>query len=87
MNEKVTLPADLREKLAGANGRAVELCDDAGNVMGYYLSADRLAAFEDERRAAYAKADALVTEAELDAAERSGGSHTMDDVFKLLGKK
>ncbi len=87
MSEKVTLPAELREKLAGANGHAVELCDDAGNVMGYYLSADRLAAFEDERRAAYARADALVSEEELSAAERSGGSHSMEEVFRLLEKK
>ncbi len=42
MAQKVTLPADLREKLAGANGEAVPLCDEAGNVVGYYLSAEEM---------------------------------------------
>ena len=42
MAEKVTIPADLRDKLAGANGDAVPLCDEAGNVVGYYLSAGEM---------------------------------------------
>ena len=42
MAEKVTIPAELREKLAGANGGAVPLCDEAGNVVGYYLTPEHL---------------------------------------------
>ena len=87
MAEMVTIPSELREKLAGANGNAVPLCDEAGNVVGYYLSPDRMATLQDERHAGYDAASALVTEEELDAAERAGGGHSMDEVFKLLGKK
>ncbi|MBA4064176.1 MAG: hypothetical protein C0501_10770 [Isosphaera sp.] len=83
MGEKVTIPADLRAKLAGANGAAVPLYDDAGNLIGFYLSPERMAGWEDERKAAY-EAAALVTEEQLDAAERRGGRHSMDEVFKLL---
>jgi hypothetical protein len=87
MAEKVTIPAELREKLAGANGDAVPLCDDAGNVVGYYLSPTRMEAIRAERVAQYEAGGKLVSEAELDAAERAGGRHSMAEVFKLLEKK
>jgi len=87
MSDKVTIPAELREKLAGANGHPIPLCDDSGNVVAYCLSPSGLATLQAERQAAYAWAGALATEEELDAAERAGGARTMDDVFKLLGKK
>jgi bifunctional DNA-binding transcriptional regulator/antitoxin component of YhaV-PrlF toxin-antitoxin module len=51
MAEKVTIPAELREKLAAANGDAVPLCDEAGNVVGYYLTAAQLEKLDGERRA------------------------------------
>jgi hypothetical protein len=51
MAEKVTIPAELREKLAGANGDAVPLCDDAGNVVGYYLTPAQLDKLDADRRA------------------------------------
>lgn len=50
MAEKVTLPAELREKLAGANGDAVPLHDEAGNVVGYYLSAAEMDRRDRKRR-------------------------------------
>jgi hypothetical protein len=84
MTEKVIVPADVQLKLAQANGNAVPLCDEAGTVIGYYVSSDRLASIEAERKAAYGAFGALATEEELDAAERDGGSHTMEEVFKLL---
>ncbi|MBA4062903.1 MAG: hypothetical protein C0501_04190 [Isosphaera sp.] len=43
MSKKVTIPADLREELAGANGDPVVLCDEAGNVVGYAVTAARFA--------------------------------------------
>lgn len=87
MTEKVTMPAELRAKLGAANGDAVPLCDETGNVVGYYLSAERMASIAAERKAMYDEASGLVSEEELDAAERAGGRHTMDEVFKLLGRK
>jgi hypothetical protein len=42
MAQKVTIPAELRAQLAGANGDAVPLCDEAGNVVGYYLTPAQL---------------------------------------------
>lgn len=87
MSEKVTLPADVTAKLAAANGDPVPLCDEAGNVVGFYLSPDRLASIEAERKAAYAAVGGLATEQQLDAAERTGGSRSMDEVFRLLGPK
>lgn len=40
MGEKVTLPAEVWEKLAGASGRGVPLCDESGRVKGYYYPSD-----------------------------------------------
>jgi hypothetical protein len=51
MAQKVTIPADLREKLAGANGDAVPLCDESGNVVGYYLTPALLDKLDSKRRA------------------------------------
>jgi hypothetical protein len=51
MAEKVTIPAELRAKLAGANGNAVPLCDEAGNVVGYYLTPALLDQLDSKRRA------------------------------------
>ena len=87
MSNKVTIPAELREKFTGGNGSPVPLCDEGGNVIAYALSADRMAKIEEERKAMYDWANSLVTEEELDAAERAGGSHSMEEVFKLLERK
>jgi hypothetical protein len=87
MSEKVTIPAELSQKLANANGEPIQLCDAAGNLIGYCVSPDRLESIEAERKAAYGAFPALATEEELDAAERADGSHTMEEVLKLLEKK
>lgn len=42
MNETVTVPAELRERLANAGGDPVPLCDDAGKVIGYALTPHQL---------------------------------------------
>jgi hypothetical protein len=87
MSDKVTVPAELRDKLAGANGYPIPLCDEAGAVVGYFLSPTGFAALQSERAAAYELAGALASETELDAAEARGGARAMDDVFKLLGPR
>ena len=45
MGERVTIPADVRAKLAAATD-PVELCDDAGNVVGYALTPAQMAALD-----------------------------------------
>lgn len=59
MGETVLIPAELREKLAGANGNPVPLCDEVGNVVGYFLSPARMAKAEEEHRAVVAWLDGL----------------------------
>jgi len=87
MNEKVTVPAELRAKLAGANGNPVPLCDESGTVIGYYVTPTRMATIEADRKAMCDSVSLLVTEEQLDAAERAGGNHSMEDVFGLFGAK
>ena len=84
MSEKVIVPAEMQVKLAGANGNAVPLCDEAGNVIAYALSPARMEKIEEERKAMYDAASSIVTEEELDLAERAGGSHTMAEVFNRV---
>jgi hypothetical protein len=76
MVEKITLPAELRAKLMQANDEPVPIFDAAGNLVGYYLTPAQFHALS-----------SLASEEELDAAEQVGGSHSMDDVFKLLERK
>lgn len=87
MGEKVTVPAELRARLAAANGDAVPLCDDAGNVIGYYLSAAQVAARE-EYRAAARLGRPFSDEEITGIAERSRADtrprRTMADVLRLV---
>lgn len=83
MSDKITVPAELRDKLAGANGHPIPLCDETGTLVGYFLSPTGFAALQSER----APAHELASEAELDAAEARGGSRSMDEVLKLLGPR
>jgi hypothetical protein len=89
MAEKVTIPAELRQKLAGANGDAVPLCDDAGNVVGYYLSPELMARREEERKVVSSWLDSLWTPEEIvRIVERSKydsrPKRTMEEVLKLV---
>jgi hypothetical protein len=89
MAEKVTIPADLREKLAGANGDAVPLCDETGNVVGYYLSPELMSRREEERKAVAAWLDRLWTPDEIAriverSKKDSRPKRTMEEVLKLV---
>lgn len=88
MAEKVTIPAELREKLAGANGDAVPLCDEAGNVVGYYLSPELMARREEERKVVSAWLDSLWSPDEIARVKQrlqdtSRPKRSMEDVLKL----
>jgi hypothetical protein len=83
MSKKVTIPADLREELAGANGDPVVLCDDAGNVVGYAVTPGQLPWL-----APPAPADPWTPEEIARAIERSKNDtrpkRTMAEVLKLV---
>jgi hypothetical protein len=89
MAEKVTIPSELREKLAGANGDAVPLCDEAGDVVGYYLSPELMARREEERKAVVAWLDSLWSPDEIVRVKQglqdtSRPRRSMEDVLKLI---
>ena len=46
MSEKIRASDELREKLAGANGDPIPLCDAAGTIIGYALTPGLLARLE-----------------------------------------
>ena len=78
MNEHVTAGAALQEKLAAANGHAVELCDEAGKVVGYALTPEQVRRFEVEME------KALVSKEELDRRTAHPAAYTMEDVLRLV---
>jgi len=59
MGEKVTVPAELRAKLATANGTRIPLCDESGNVIGYALTPTQMAKCDDEHKAVVESLDSL----------------------------
>lgn len=61
---KLILDAELRKKLN--DGRTpLEVCDEAGNVIGHYLPEEEL-----QRRLAYAEAKALLSGVDNSAARK-----------------
>lgn len=78
MSEHVTAGAALQEKLAAANGHAVELCDEAGKVVGYALTPEQVRRFEVEVE------KALVSKEELDRRTARPAAYTMEDVLRLV---
>ena len=79
MGEKVTADPVLREKLAAANGHPIELCDEAGRVLGYALTP------EQHHRLLFDWVKAQHTDEELERLYESAqpGRYTMDDVLGL----
>ncbi len=71
---RITLTADMTALLSGANGR-VELCDDAGNPIGFFEP-------QPEQRGEYWPfTDEEVAEADKD----TGPTCTLDDIAKRAG--
>lgn len=81
----ITLDLPTREQLAKANGLFVELYDDAGRVIGYFLSPERQAQIQQERKVLYSRADLLFPPERIEAALNDPRpNHTMEEVLRLF---
>ena len=76
---KVTLDADLKVTLNGLN-EMVEICDEAGKKVGYYLPEDLYKKF------VYAWINAQVTDEELEQAKKETGGRMLAEIWKSLGR-
>ena len=77
--QKVTLDQSLRAKLNGLTTQ-IELCDDAGQTIGYFLPA------EWHRQLLYAWAKAQVTDEELEQARQEPGGSSLAEILEKLEK-
>jgi hypothetical protein len=77
---KITLDSDLKAKLNGG-GAPVELCDEAGHTVGYFVSAE----WYREMLVAWAKDQ--VSEEELERARKQTGGRTWKEIRADLEKR
>jgi hypothetical protein len=76
---KLVLDPALRAKLNNLDSD-VEVCDESGNTIGYFLSA------EWHHELLYTWAKAQVTDEELEEARRQTGGRPLEDILKDLEK-
>jgi len=69
---KITVDEAMREKLANA-GQTLELCDGAGNVIGYFTPKANAASLEPQ-----------ISEEEIDRRMREGRLYTYAEVMAHL---
>jgi hypothetical protein len=74
---KVVVDAALRAKLNGLD-REIEFCDEAGNVLGYFLTP------KEHEQLMYAWAKSQVTDEELEAARKEQGGMTTEELLAHL---
>src|SRR4051794_35508654 len=81
---KLTVDPALGAKLTDS----LEITDPAGKTLGFFLTPTEHARLrqveEEQRRRDYARAHALFTDEELDAAKQRGGEHTTEEVNRYL---
>jgi hypothetical protein len=77
--QKVTLDASLRSKLNNLD-REVELCDESGATVGYFLPATW------HQQLLYAWAKAQFTDEELELARQQKGGRTLAEILADLQK-
>jgi hypothetical protein len=80
---KLTVDPALQAKLTAP----LELTDEAGQTIGYVISPqqfERIQQLEEDRKALYAWANSLITDEELEAAEKEGGEYSPEDVREFL---
>jgi hypothetical protein len=77
--QKVILDPSLRSQLNKFD-REVELCDEAGSTVGYFLRA------EWHRELLYAWAKAQFTDEELDLARHQNDGRSLAEILARLGK-
>lgn len=76
--QKLTLDPGLRAQFTNLKSE-VELCDETGNTVGYFLPSDW-------HRTLYAWANAQVTDAELEAARQQTGGASLADILARIDK-
>jgi phage portal protein BeeE len=81
--DKITINGNLPEQLQQVKEKAA-VYDEAGNLIGYFVSINRLNALEQERKAMYDWAKSQITDEELDAAENDPIEYTTEEAMKLL---
>jgi hypothetical protein len=74
---KVICDEAMRAKLDHGDEQ-VEVCDESGRTLGYFLPASTY------ERAAYEWANAEITDEELDRAEHEPGGYTTAEVLEYL---
>ena len=65
----------------------LELTDEYGRTIGYVISPqqfERITQLEEDRKALYEWANSLITDEELEAADKEGGEHSPEDVREFL---
>jgi hypothetical protein len=77
--EKVIIDPSLRSQLEEIQIQ-VELCDDAGHTLGYFVPA------RTDLRWAYTWARTAITEEELEQARRQPGARTTAEVLERLSE-
>ena len=77
--DRVTLEKPLETKLSGLSGE-VELCDESGRILGYFVAPDV------HRQLRYEWAKQLFTDEELDRARTQAGGRSTADVLDRLQK-
>jgi hypothetical protein len=80
---KVTLNADLPNQLNGLQD-PLELCDTAGQTVGYFVPAAEYEKLADFWRKMHDWANSLVTDEELDRAEQEPEEYTTEEVLRQL---
>lgn len=76
---RIQLDQSWRERLLGLD-KAIEFCDDAGNVLGQFLPSDELRIQEARRRLLE------VTDEELDLIRDEEEEYSLDEIIQKLEK-
>jgi hypothetical protein len=78
--EKLTLDAALWSKLQQSKNGKVELCDESGHTIGYFIPVESYRQFQ------YAWANAQVTDEELEQARREPGGSSLPEILEQMEK-
>jgi hypothetical protein len=78
--EKLTLDAALWARLKQSKNGKVELCDESGHTVGYFLPV------ESYRQLLYAWANAQVSDEELEQGRQEPGGSSLAEILEQLEK-
>jgi hypothetical protein len=81
--DKIMVSGNLPEQFRQVKEK-VEVYDEAGQLLGYFVTSERLKILEMDRKTLYDWANSLITDEELDAAENDPIEYTTQEVFRHL---